>query len=140
MDRRKYLKTLAVGTVGAGLLVQCKPSKKQEPIDLSKELTLYRTPEEQAREKALMADKFFTDHEMKTIATLSDIIIPKDNVSGSATDAGVPDFIEFMAKDRPNYQTPLRGGIRPSSHAPNRRMLPPFRTICDAAVIPLMLW
>lgn len=112
MDRRRYLKTLAVGTVGAGLLVQCEPSKKQQPLDLSKELNLHRTTEELAREKELMADKFFTDHEMKTIATLSDIILPKDNVSGSATDAGVPDFIEFMAKDRPHYQTPLRGGIK----------------------------
>lgn len=112
MDRRKYLKTLAVGTVGAGLLVQCKPAKKQEPLDLTKELNLYRTPEEQAREKELMADKFFTDHEMKTIAALSDIIIPKDDKSGSATDAGVPDFIEFMAKDQPHHQTPLRGGIK----------------------------
>jgi hypothetical protein len=67
---------------------------------------------ELAREKELMSEKFFTDHEMKTIARLSDIIIPKDDVSGSATEAGVPDFIEFMAKDRPEYQTPLRGGIK----------------------------
>jgi hypothetical protein len=43
---------------------------------------------------------------------LTDIIIPKDDVSGSATDAGVPDFIEFIAKDKPTYQTPLRGGLR----------------------------
>jgi hypothetical protein len=49
---------------------------------------------------------------MKTIAVLSDIIIPKDDVSGSATDAGVPAFIEFIAKDMPHYQTPLRGGIK----------------------------
>jgi hypothetical protein len=112
MDRRKYLKTLAIGTVGAGLLVQCKPEKKNQPLDTSRELTLYRTPEELAREKELMADKFFDEHEMKTIGVLSDIIIPKDDKSGSATDAGVPDFIEFMAKDQPSHQTPLRGGIR----------------------------
>jgi hypothetical protein len=49
---------------------------------------------------------------MKTIAILSDIIIPADKVSGSATQSGVPDFIEFMAKDTPSSQTPLRGGIR----------------------------
>ena len=49
---------------------------------------------------------------MKTITILSDIIIPKDEVSGSATDAGVPAFIEFIAKDQPRYQTPLRGGIK----------------------------
>jgi gluconate 2-dehydrogenase gamma chain len=49
---------------------------------------------------------------MKTIAVIANIIIPKDDVSGSATDAGVPDFIEFIAKDMPRYQTPIRGGIK----------------------------
>jgi len=43
---------------------------------------------------------------------LSDIIIPKDEYSGSASDAKVPDFIEFMAKDLPEHQLPLRGGLR----------------------------
>ncbi|MEO5600348.1 MAG: gluconate 2-dehydrogenase subunit 3 family protein [Cyclobacteriaceae bacterium] len=112
MDRRKYLKTLAVGSVGAGLLLQCKPEKTGDVPVKAKDLNYDRNAEEVVREKALMSEKFFDDHEMKTIGVLSDIIIPKDDVSGSATDAGVPDFIEFMAKDRPDYQTPLRGGIK----------------------------
>lgn len=112
MDRRKYLKTMAAGSVGAGLLLQCKPDNKDQAPDTAGELNYDRTPEELAREKALMSEQFFNDHEMKTIATLADIIIPKDDVSGSATDAGVPDFIEFIAKDMPRYQTPLRGGIK----------------------------
>ena len=112
MDRRKYLKTMAATSVGAGLLLQCKPDKKEQAPDTPRELKYDRTDAERAREKELMSEKFFTDHEMKTIARLSDIIIPKDDVSGSATEAGVPDFIEFMAKDRPEYQTPLRGGIK----------------------------
>jgi gluconate 2-dehydrogenase gamma chain len=114
MDRRKYLKTLVVGTAGTGLLLQsCEPKKGETTTAVSTpEFTIDRTPEELAREKKLMADKFFDEHEMKTIAILADIIIPKDDVSGSATDAGVPDFIEFIAKDMPRYQTPLRGGIK----------------------------
>lgn len=103
---------MAAGSVGAGLLLQCKPGEKDKAPDAAKELNYDRTPEEKAREKELMSEKFFDDHEMKTIAALSDIIIPKDEVSGSATEAGVPDFIEFMAKDRPEYQTRLRGGIK----------------------------
>ena len=103
---------MAAGTVGAGLLLQCKPGEKEKAPDTAKELNYDRTDAEMAREKALMSEKFFDDHEMKTIAALCDIIIPKDDVSGSATEAGVPDFIEFMAKDRPDYQTPLRGGIK----------------------------
>jgi hypothetical protein len=112
MDRRKYLKAMAAGSVGAGLLMQCKPESKEAAPSTVKELNYDRTAEEKVREKELMSEKFFDDHEMKTISVLSDIIIPKDDVSGSATEAGVPDFIEFMAKDRPTYQLPLRGGIK----------------------------
>lgn len=103
---------MAAGSVGAGLFLQCKPDNKDKAPDVASELNYDRTPEELAREKALMSEQFFNDHEMKTISTLTDIIIPKDDVSGSATDAGVPDFIEFIAKDMPRYQTPLRGGIK----------------------------
>ena len=103
---------MAAGTVGAGILLQCKPGEKEKAPDTFKELNYDRYDAEVVREKALMSEKFFDEHEMKTISTLTDIIIPKDEVSGSATEAGVPDFIEFMAKDRPEYQTPLRGGIK----------------------------
>src|SRR6185436_12836636 len=59
-----------------------------------------------------MSKKFFNEHEMATIAILADIIIPKDAVSGSATDAGVPAFIDFIVQDMPGHQTPMRGGLR----------------------------
>ena len=113
MDRRKYLKTLAVSSVGAvTLLKSCDTAPKEEAKAAEQAFTIDRTPAELAREKQLQSEKFFDDHEMKTIAILADIIIPKDEVSGSATDAGVPAFIEFIAKDQPRYQTPLRGGIK----------------------------
>jgi gluconate 2-dehydrogenase gamma chain len=111
MDRRKYLKTLAVGTIGTGVLLQaCEPEKKEAEIIHA--LTIDRTPEELAHYNKLMSEKFFDEHEMKTISVLVDIIIPKDDTSGSATDAGVPDFIEFIAKDMKHHQVPLRGGIK----------------------------
>jgi gluconate 2-dehydrogenase gamma chain len=112
MDRRKYLKTLAVGTAGAGILIQCEPKVEKAAAAPPSSLNYDRTPEELEREKKLQAEKFFDEHEMKTITILSDIIIPKDDISGSATDAGVPAFIEFIVKDMPHYQTPLRGGIK----------------------------
>lgn len=113
MDRRKYLKTLAVSSVGAvTLLKSCDTAPKQEIKEADQAFTIDRTAAELAREKKLQSETFFDDHEMKTITILSDIIIPKDEVSGSASDAGVPAFIEFIAKDQPRYQTPLRGGIK----------------------------
>jgi hypothetical protein len=40
------------------------------------------------------------------------MIIPKDSISGSAADAGVPEFIEFIMKDQPKMQVPIRGGLK----------------------------
>ena len=114
MDRRKYLKTLAVGTVGtisaASLINACKPEAK--PEDTAAAPAIDRTPEELANDRRVMADTFLDAHEIKTITVLSDIIIPKDDVSGSASDAKVPEFIAFIVKDMPRYQTPMRGGLR----------------------------
>ncbi len=48
---------------------------------------------------------------MGTMELLCALILPANDKYGSATDAGVPDFIEFMAKDMPNLQLPIRGGL-----------------------------
>lgn len=115
MDRRESLKILALTTVSSGLLLDaCKPADKKAKgtAEVAKETTIDRFAEEAAADKKLQAEKFFTEHEMATIAVLADIIIPADEVSGSATDAKVPDFIEFIVKDHPEHQTPMRGGLR----------------------------
>lgn len=121
MDRRQSLKALAVGTVSASLLLDaCKTEdKKGVAADKKAEVNegggspgLDRQPEEIAHYKEVTSKTFFNEHEMATIAILADIIIPKDEVSGSATDAKVPEFIEFIVKDMPHYQTPMRGGLK----------------------------
>jgi gluconate 2-dehydrogenase gamma chain len=114
MDRRKYLKTLALGTVSTGVLVEsCAPEEKKgtdtAAIDAAGP---DRSPAELEKYRKLMSETFFNEHEMKTITVLSDIIIPKDDVSGSATDAKVPEFIEFIVKDMPSHQLPMRGGLK----------------------------
>jgi len=55
--------------------------------------------------------KFFTAHEWATVRLLVDIIIPKDDRSGSATDVGVPEFMDFIVNDQPGRQTAMRGGL-----------------------------
>jgi hypothetical protein len=114
MDRRKSLKLIATGLVAAPAVVAgCKTDdKKAEPAPQQPSFTLDRNPDELKYEQELLEqEKFFTDHEMATITILADIIIPKDEVSGSASDAGVPAFIEFIVKDMPSHQVPLRGGL-----------------------------
>ncbi len=115
MDRRKSIKTLLIGTVGAGVLVDACKNSDKKAIASSPDASLDadRMQEEKDYLKKLTADdKFFTVHEMATITVLSDIIMPKDAVSGSASEAKVPDFIEFIVKDMPSHQTPVRGGLR----------------------------
>ena len=55
--------------------------------------------------------KFFTAHEYATVTVLADWIIPRDERSGSASDAGVPEFMDFMMIDQPARQTAMRGGL-----------------------------
>lgn len=55
--------------------------------------------------------KFFTPQEWRTVRVLVDMIIPADERSGSATDAGVPEFMDFMMLDQPDRQVPMRGGL-----------------------------
>lgn len=56
--------------------------------------------------------EFFTPHEWDTVRVLVDIVIPADERSGSATDAGVPEFMDFMLIERESMQVPMRGGLR----------------------------
>jgi hypothetical protein len=114
MNRRDSLKALGFTTLSAGLLLEaCKPgAPKVDEAAPAAEAAAGRQPFEVERDKKLNADKFFTAAEMSTITVLVDIIIPKDEKSGSASDAKVPDFIEFIVKDMPDHQTPMRGGLR----------------------------
>src|SRR5262249_14937727 len=55
--------------------------------------------------------KFFTAHEYATVIVLANWVIPRDERSGSACDAGVPEFMDFMMIDQPARQTAMRGGL-----------------------------
>jgi gluconate 2-dehydrogenase gamma chain len=122
MDRRKSIKTLLITTVSAGALAEAcntgeKPAAAATDTTASAEKALNpsgynRMKEELEYMKDLSAKTFFTPEELTTITILGDIIIPRDEISGSASDAKVPQFIEFIVKDIPKHQVPMRGGLR----------------------------
>jgi hypothetical protein len=117
MNRRDSLKALGLTAVSTGVLLDaCKTDDKKTT---EAKAATAATGKEDGREsfelernKRLMSEKFFTDDELATITILADIIIPKDEKSGSASDAKVPEFIEFIVKDIPLHQVPMRGGLR----------------------------
>jgi gluconate 2-dehydrogenase gamma chain len=118
MNRRDSLKALVVGGLSTSVLVEaCKQPAKETTEGAA---TAGKEPDQADRmaeekeglKKLRELPKFFNDNEMATITILGDIIIPKDDVSGSASDAKVPEFIEFIVKDMPEHQVPMRGGLR----------------------------
>lgn len=115
MDRRESLKTLGLSTLSAALLLDaCRTDQRNTDVTSKENVDTYaRYDAELERLKRLEAEPdFFDKHEMETLIVLGDIIIPEDDVSGSASEAGVPEFIAFIVKDMPEHQLPLRGGIK----------------------------
>jgi hypothetical protein len=55
--------------------------------------------------------KVFTAAEWRTVRILVDLVIPRDDRSGSATDAMVPEFMDVFMADRQNMQTWMRNGL-----------------------------
>ena len=110
MDRRKSIKAMILGTVSTAVLVEaCKNSATTvAEVDMDDRMQ----EEKDYIVKVKAQPNFFTEHEMATITLLADIIIPKDAVSGSANDAKVPEFVEFIVKDMPDHQVPMRGGLK----------------------------
>ena len=133
MNRRESLKALGIGTLSAGVLLEaCETKPKDEVVAKSPEKSEGdRLPEEVERDKKLNEQTFFTPHEIATITVLSNIIIPKDDRSGSASDAKVPEFIEFIVKDKPEQQVPMRGGLRWLDMQCFKRYNNPFKD-CDS--------
>ena len=87
--------------------------------------------------------KFFTADEWATVGALADMIIPKDERSGSATDAGVPEFMDFICLDQPNRQVAMRGGLAWIDHECQKRFDKRFVVCTDAerrAVLDDIAW
>jgi hypothetical protein len=61
----------------------------------------------------MQAPQFFTPHEFATVALLADLVIPADEGSGGASDAGVPAYIDFSLREveEETMRLAVRGGL-----------------------------
>jgi hypothetical protein len=97
-------------------------------------------------ETAAYAPKFFNAHEWRTVRVLSDMIIPKDERSGSATDAKAPEFIDFMLMDAETSESSrvsMRGGLAWLDNEMQHRFNKDFLSASDAqrrAVLDDIAW
>src|SRR5438445_7647283 len=104
ISRRGALELLTAGPVAAAMV--WTPAEAQEA-----HAHATQAREAAAKQATAYRRKFFTAHEYATVGVLVDLIIPKDDRSGSATEAGVPEFMDFMMIDQPRRQIAMRGGL-----------------------------
>ena len=103
MRRRDLLKLLTAAPMAAGFAWSAAEAEAAS--------ALADAAIQNAVAGAAFQPKFFTPHEWDTVRVLVDIIIPRDQRSGSATEAGVPEFMDFIVNDQPARQTAMRGGL-----------------------------
>lgn len=84
MKRRETLKSLGAAAIGLAL-----------PISLG-DLRAAMARTQAARAAGTYSLRFFTQREFETATFVADLILPKDERSGSASDAGVPEFMDFI--------------------------------------------
>jgi gluconate 2-dehydrogenase gamma chain len=104
ISRRDILRTLAMGAVG-GSVLQLIPLAAAEHVHRMVKQEKAQTPAGEYK------PKFFPPHQYATLRSLCDAIIPADEKSGGAIQAGAPEFIDLLTSENKEYQLDLGGGI-----------------------------
>ena len=104
ITRRDILKTLAIGAVG-GSVLQVIPAEAAEYIH-----QVVRK-EKAASPSGKYVPKYFSPHQYEMLTALCDAILPKDDRSAGAVEAGAPEFIDLLTSENERYQLRLGGGL-----------------------------
>ena len=104
MERREVMKMLATMPLGAWAM---------SASDVADAAAHTHTVLEEIAQQPGKAftPRFFSALEWRTVRVLADIVIPRDAKSGSASDAGVPEFMDYVMIEFPNNQTRVREGL-----------------------------
>lgn len=102
ITRRDILKTLGVGVV-AGSVLKVIPAQAAEYA--------HRMVQQEKAASGAHHPKFFPAHQYVTLRNLCQTIIPPDDHSGGAIEAGAPEFIDLLTSENTDYQLTLGGGL-----------------------------
>ena len=103
ISRRDILRTLAIGA--AGSVLQVIPAEAAEYVHQMVH------KEKSAAPAGAYTPKYFSAPQYATLIFLCDAIIPKDEKSGGAVEAGAPEFIDLLTSENEEYQLKLGGGL-----------------------------
>ena len=102
ISRRDILRTLAVGAA-AGSVLQVIPAEAAEYVHQIVHKEKAATP------AGNYMPKYFSASQYATLVVLCDMIIPKDEKSGGAVEAGAPEFIDLLTSENEKFQLRLGG-------------------------------
>lgn len=111
ITRRRALQVIGAVPVAAALGQQ--PGQQQKPLTPGVTPQV-PTPPTGPQAAGVAGPRFFNNHEWRTVRVLVDYVIPKDKRSGSATEAKVPEYIDYLLSEKDaslNTQTAWRGGL-----------------------------
>ena len=134
-DRRDFIKFMAAAPL-AHLAVTA--------LDLEEAAAETRETLERLAERGQQYQpKVFTADEWRTVRVLVDIVIPRDDRSGSATDAQVPEFMDVFMETRENMRNQMRTGLAWLDEESRKRFTTSFVDCDDAqrkAVLDDLAW
>ena len=104
VSRRDILKSLVVGAAGGSVLQMIPAQAAEYAHGLIQK-------EKAASPAGKYVPKYFSAHQYETVISLCDTIIPKDERSGGAVEAGAPEFIDLLTSENEKFQTRLGGGL-----------------------------
>ena len=104
VSRRDILKTLAFGAA-TGSILQVIPAKAAEFAHQAVR------KEKAASPAGKYTPKYFSAHQYETLNWLCDAIIPKDDHSAGAVEAGAPEFVDLLTSENEEFQLTLGGGL-----------------------------
>ena len=104
ISRRDILKTLASAVPVGSVLTLIPLQAAQHAHKLVKQ-------EKAAAPVGAYAPKYFTAQQFKTLQSLCQTIIPPEDQSGGALEAGAPEFIDLLTSENTEYQRRLGGGL-----------------------------
>jgi hypothetical protein len=104
ISRRDILRTLAVGALSGSVL-------RVIPAEAAEYIHQMVRKEKSAAPAGAYTPKYFSASQYATLLFLCDTIIPKDEKSGGAVEAGAPEFIDLLTSENPEYQLRLGGGL-----------------------------
>ena len=97
--RRQVLKSIAASVTLGGMPFEAAQHVHEHAAEVKKKTAGVYKP------------RLFNEREYKTLARLAELILPADEVSGSALEAGAPEFIDVIANHNQDLASTMLGGL-----------------------------